>query len=278
MAAEKLKKQKKAAGRSLSANTWLGILLIILSAGSLTLAIHQSFSRELTGLEATLFSSITFVLSIVGSFIVSAHFSQSQARKEYEQLARPALRRVDSLQQALLLVAANVDARLKELRSDNQGDPENITWLRGHATQLQLLSHTIRDATSDWRELLPEDYEDALRRAFDDLGSSKESIEELKSQIEEQKSKQAQGDESAKAAIAKLELELKRARQEAASRGTRQHSYLDLLSLSDSISSDPQWKIDLQIDPKTALEERFWSKRYDPDEKGIDGKSSEEPK
>lgn len=215
----RVSKKKSSRGRSLSPNSWVGILLVLLSAVALWQTIQQALTRDLTGLETTLFSAITFVLSSIGSFIVSAHFNQMQARKEYEQLARPALRRVDSLQQALDVVATGVDTRLKRCQEEASANVEEVVWLEGLMTQLQLLSHNIKDANSDWREMLPQDYEDALRRAFDELGTSRESIDALTNEIELQKAKQAAGDQDAKAKIAQLEKQLSDQRRSVSSRG-----------------------------------------------------------
>jgi hypothetical protein len=206
----------KTAQKNLSPNSWVGILLVSLSAVALWQTIQQALTRDLTGLETTLFSAITFVLSSLGSFIVSAHFNQLQARKEYEQLARPALRRVDSLQQALTLVAAGVNARIKKCQGPAPESAEELIWLQGLMTQLQLLSHNIKDANSDWREMLPEDYEDALRRAFDELGDSRESINKLTAEIDAEKAKKAAGDKDAQAKIARLEHDLSEQRRAAA--------------------------------------------------------------
>jgi len=131
----------------------LGLALVVLGA-----VVWISIDRPLNSLENALFGVLTFVFSIIGSTIVSSYFSRKQALSEYEQLARPALRRVAALELST--------TRVSQYVSSLEGNPvlneaALQAWLQGLSGQMSLLRDQLAAATSDWRELLPSDYEEA---------------------------------------------------------------------------------------------------------------------
>lgn len=135
----------------------VGVIALIIAMSTFVVTIVVSFNRELTPLESALFNSLTFTLSTIGSVLISAHFARRSARGEYEQLARPALRRVAALEVSTGRVAEYIDER----RSATEGD-ESV-WLGGLSAQLKLLLDQLTAATVDWRELLPSDYQEVRR-------------------------------------------------------------------------------------------------------------------
>ncbi|WP_162989292.1 hypothetical protein [Glutamicibacter nicotianae] len=197
----------------LDANSVVGIILLLLAAVALGLVIWQSITRDLTGLESTLFASLTFVLSTAGSFIVSAFLNQRQARREYEQLAKPSLRRVDSLVSAVTQIETVVGSRIASVSSGNdEGVETQKVWLEGLQSNLVLLRTQVEDATTDWRELLPEEYEDALRRATTVQKEFRDNVNRLEGELANARKAAAQGDHEAKQRIKALELDLKEAK------------------------------------------------------------------
>lgn len=194
--------------RPIDTNSLVGAILLVLAALSLGLVIWQSLTRDLTGLESTLFASLTFILSTAGSFIVSAHFNQTQAKREYEQLARPSLRRVNSLLRAVSLLEQSAEARVAEI-DKQQNSKEELIWLEGLQSNMRFLKHQIHDATTDWRELLPAEYEDALAEAREQSEQHEALIQKLEENLREQRRLAESGDKEAKGKIASLEKSLR---------------------------------------------------------------------
>ena len=167
----------------------LGGLLILVSLATIAATVVVSAYRALSPLENTLFAAISFTLSIFGSVLISAHYSRSSARQEYQQLARPALRRIVALYASTGRVNSYVDQRAA---AADEGDRD---WLAGLDAQMHLLLDQMGAAISDWRELLPEDYEEAVVTAVDMRQIAAKVAELERVRTEEGEASQAQIDQ-----------------------------------------------------------------------------------
>ncbi|MCG2622694.1 hypothetical protein LVY72_12350 [Arthrobacter sp. I2-34] len=213
---------------------FIGIIMLILAALSLSIVVILTIKQQnLTPLENLMFTIIIFIFSTVGSVIISAYFNQDQARKEYEQLARPSLRRVTSLQSATLMIEQRVAERADDVKSTADGPTSELTWLEGLRSNLQMLLHQIGDANSDWRELLPKEYEDALRERSAEVAEKEaqireyvQQIESLQGKIEEQGKRAKEGDGKAAETIKDLEQQLSKLQRNSPITGNRSYNYM----------------------------------------------------
>jgi hypothetical protein len=169
-------------GSARARTLWTGTVLVVLSLGPMALAIRTSSERALSPLETTLFTVLTFVISIFGSALISAYFSRHQAREDYIQLARPAWRRVVALGASAQLISEAVQAKQAMLRHGSEADPKVVTeWLDAVDRLLQLHSGQLEAAISDWQELLPRDYAELveLRRLRVQIDGKIEEVRKL---------------------------------------------------------------------------------------------------
>ena len=157
---------------------WLGFALLVVSALVIAGQVWVSAERQLTPLETGLFNALIFVFGLVGSVVVSAHYSRKQnsrdlehARAEYRQLARPALRRVVAISASTSRVTGEIaqrHARLSETDEESVSTDAMEEWVAGLHGQMELLRDHLAAAVADWRELLPEEFEKAEEAARQD--------------------------------------------------------------------------------------------------------------
>ncbi len=142
-----------------------GGTLLLISILPVVLSIQASAHRELTSLENTLFASTTFVFSMAGSAIISAYYGGLQARKEYVQLARPALRRVVVLSSSANDIISIVQEK-QAISSTSAPDGTLVSaWLDAIERLLRQHSRQLEAAITDWQELLPDDYAELIGMA-----------------------------------------------------------------------------------------------------------------
>lgn len=174
---------------------WLGFALLGVSALVIAGQVWVSAERALTPLETGLFNALIFVFGLVGSVVVSAHYSRKQnsrdlehARAEYRQLARPALRRVVAIASSTTRVTDEIGQRVERLRdTEEQTVSTAVTteWVAGLQGQMDLLGDHLRAAIADWRELLPEEFEKAEESARQDAEAQRARVAALEGQLRE---------------------------------------------------------------------------------------------
>lgn len=176
---------------------WLGAALVLASILTIAGTVWASADGKLSPLESTLFAAVTFILSSVGAVLISAYFSRGQARQEYQQLARPALRRIAALHVSTDRVNEYIGHRITVT------DERDRDWLLGLTAQMQLLLDQMGAAVSDWRKLLPEDYEEVRENAVavQQLAAKVAELERLRASEDQER---AQGDGNARARIDEL--------------------------------------------------------------------------
>jgi hypothetical protein len=148
------------------ASLMVGAILVGLSLIPIALTIQVSASRPLSQLETTLFASVTYFFSIIGSALISSYYARGQSRKDYIQLARPALRRVIALSRSAVQIADAVQSKQAALQNNVPPDPMIVReWLESIERLLQQHSGQLEAAISDWQELLPEEYAEIMTLA-----------------------------------------------------------------------------------------------------------------
>ena len=174
---------------------WLGFALLGVSALVIAGQVWVSAERQLTPLETGLFNALIFVFGLVGSVVVSAHYSRKQnsrdldhARAEYRQLARPALRRVVAIASSTTRVTDEIEQRFERLRDTEEETVSTAVtteWVAGLQGQMDLLGDHLRAAIADWRELLPEEFEKAEESARQDAEAQRARVAALEVQLRE---------------------------------------------------------------------------------------------
>jgi hypothetical protein len=143
-----------------------GALLLLLSMVPFVLTIAVSAQRNLSPLENTLFGTVTFILSTIGSALISAYYERGRSRDSYSQLARPALRRIVAINRS----AAQILEAIRDKQSDLK-DIEDLSllqaseWLDSIGRLLQQHIGQLDAAIVDWQELLPEEYAELVNIA-----------------------------------------------------------------------------------------------------------------
>ncbi|MFC8847709.1 MULTISPECIES: hypothetical protein [unclassified Micromonospora] len=111
-------------------------------------------AHPLTQLEQVLFGVFTLLAGAGLSWLTSAYYSAQQARSQFQQLARPALRRVTAARDSADALLVAIDRRRK-------GDPGSQHDPLEHLASLYELveqhARVLDDAIEDWHEVLPED-------------------------------------------------------------------------------------------------------------------------
>jgi hypothetical protein len=168
------------AARMTSYRLWGGWLLVaaLVVVGA---SVYVATNRAPTPLESALLGGFTFVLSLLGAALVSAFYSERQARAEYQQLARPALRRTIAIEASTRRIAESLSQRRDDVVSNKAVAAE---WVRGFEAQLMLLIDQMGAATADWRELLPEDYQ-AARNTAAELAELRAEMNRKTTELEE---------------------------------------------------------------------------------------------
>ncbi|WP_349880214.1 hypothetical protein ABIH81_11190 [Micromonospora sp. HUAS YX12] len=111
-------------------------------------------AHPLTQLEQALFGLFTLLAGAGLSWLTSAYYSAQQARSQFQQLARPALRRVTTARDS-------ADALLVAIDRRRTGGPQSQHDPQEHLASLYELveqhARVLDDAIEDWHEVLPED-------------------------------------------------------------------------------------------------------------------------
>ncbi|MHB9116450.1 MAG: hypothetical protein ACYC6T_17930, partial [Thermoleophilia bacterium] len=116
------------------------------------------------------------------SALVGVSRFQQPAREQYQQLARPALRRVIALNRSVGTLSEYLAVRYQRLDSLRKEVVEGrelaatdldvaAGWLEGLGAQIQLHVLQVEDAISDWRELMPGEYQ-----KYQDIGKIQADI------------------------------------------------------------------------------------------------------
>ena len=130
------------------------------SIGVIAISLTVSARRPLSSLEAVLFNVLMTLLGIVGTVLVSVYFARRGARSEYEQLARPALRRVVQLNRSVGTIRDAIKSKQASLGLPSEVSGDVVReWLDTLDRLMEQHGGQLTDAVSDWRELLPQDYE-----------------------------------------------------------------------------------------------------------------------
>ena len=116
--------------------------------------------RPLTGFESILFQVIILLISIVASYIFGFKSAKSAAKELIKPYARSAFRRLLSLSNGLLRLAATIQKT--RLVSESGTIPTYaLDKLEVMATDL---IYTSGDALEDWHDIVPEDLKDLWDR------------------------------------------------------------------------------------------------------------------
>jgi hypothetical protein len=139
-----------------------GSILVLVGFLVIICAVVVSARREggLSPFEQLLFSVLMLVLSTGGSALMAEHYARRQGIREYQQLARPALRRVTELQGSVNGIQRYLLERRGLLVSGQSPALEVVQeWLDGALTLLEAQGGQLRASVADWQELLPADYQ-----------------------------------------------------------------------------------------------------------------------
>jgi hypothetical protein len=184
-----------------------GGFLLLVSVIPVVLAIQTSARRNLTSLETTLFTVITFILSTVGSGLISAYYSDIQSRREYARLARPALRRILSINRSAAMIRQVIEGRQKLINDGDQPSLRQVgDWIAGFDQLMAQHVGQLDAAIADWQELLPGDYAQIV-----DLASMGATIED---KLEEIRLLNHEQTEEARRDVVRLRSDVARLRQE----------------------------------------------------------------
>ena len=127
------------------------LLALALAVSMLVIFVNRAGDPQhpLSQLEQMFFGIYSVLVGIVASWLVSAYYAGHQARDQFQQLARPALRRVVAASDsaAAILVAIN---RRKGRQSGAEGLESLYELVEQHARVLD-------DAIANWQEVLPDD-------------------------------------------------------------------------------------------------------------------------
>ncbi|MDQ1685005.1 MAG: hypothetical protein QOC82_1742, partial [Frankiaceae bacterium] len=140
--------------------TWRAIPVLMSLAG-LTLAIWlgvhfvdraDDTAKPLTQLEQLFFGIYTLVVGAALSWMASAFYAARQTQSQFQQLARPALRRVLAARDSADAVLQAIDRRRKAARKLTAAEDEALQSLHELVDQH---ARVLEDAVSDWQEVLP---------------------------------------------------------------------------------------------------------------------------
>lgn len=179
---------------------WLGWALLGFTALVIVAQIWVSAKRALTPLETGLFNGLTVVIGLVGSVLVSGYYWRKQssrdvenARTNYQQLARPAWRRVVSIETSLARIQGSIAEHAARLAEDPEGkllQPQaQAQWVDGLRRQVEHVGDHITAAIEDWRELLPEDFaalveeQKRVTAALAELADRRKRMQELEDEL-----------------------------------------------------------------------------------------------
>jgi hypothetical protein len=139
-----------------------GLILVLVGVSVIVCALVVSNRREsgLSPFEQLLFSVLTLALSTGGSVLMAEHYARRQGIREYQQLAKPALRRVLELQGGIDVIKEYLRDRRGVLATE-QGPALEVVqeWLDGALALLELHVGQLRASVADWQELLPSEYQ-----------------------------------------------------------------------------------------------------------------------
>lgn len=124
----------------------VSIILVIVPAA-------VTFSRELSGLEASLLQGLGLLVGLYGSYLFGRMSARSSAYELVQVHARPAFRRLLALYNGLSRVAAVVARAQSGVRKrEDHWTPLDVL----EALILQQIL-TAGDAMEDWRDIVPEE-------------------------------------------------------------------------------------------------------------------------
>lgn len=136
---------------------WVLIAFFLLTVAAVIIV---GIQRDLNHLESILLTILTTIFSILASALVSWRMSHEQSRSNYQQLARPALRRVLELDHSLGALREFVSVRRGRLADPGENHPEIHAWLEGIDGMIEQLKGQLRAGIDDWSELLPREVAD----------------------------------------------------------------------------------------------------------------------
>ncbi|MEU8047002.1 hypothetical protein AB0I85_21100 [Micromonospora echinofusca] len=191
-------------------------------------------------LEQALFGIFSLAAGAILSWLTSAYYSSRQARDQFQQLARPALRRVTAARDSAESVLVAIERRRGLLADSDTPVCESLTSLYELVEQH---ARVLDDAIEDWQEVLPEDvravHAQEERRAYSRLNSRFDKVEEQLADLAT--SRKADPEETAKQ-VSELQKEVGALRKEVQVKKGRELAttkYGGLLSPS-AIMADPQ--------------------------------------
>lgn len=136
-----------------SATAAWGAALLLVSIAVITFALVVA-GRRATGLsqfEQLLFSVLTLLLSTAGAVLIAEHYARRQGVREYQQLARPALRRVVELQAGIAHVGEYLIERRGRYEEQTPEPAVVQEWLDGALSLLNLHAGQLNASVADWQ-------------------------------------------------------------------------------------------------------------------------------
>lgn len=128
-----------------------------LVAASLVIAIafiYIASQRDLSGLENTLFQSISLLLGLLGSYVLGKLSADDLARDAAKHHAKPAFRRMLALYQSLGRLLQTIEVSLP-----STGDYDSDQRLETVRAIVIEQIHTANDSIADWEDIIPEEVE-----------------------------------------------------------------------------------------------------------------------
>ena len=171
------------------------------------LFLSRSSDKPFSNLEQTFFGAYTLFLGAAISWLTTHVYAKKETAERFQQLARPALRRVLAASDSTEGLLKAIEAR-QEL-ADGATAREALRSLRELVEQH---GRSLQDAIADWRELLPEDVATASRE-LRERAQLREAIEPIVERLDELEGNKANGPE-----IAELTREVLALRSEFARR------------------------------------------------------------
>jgi DNA-binding protein H-NS len=179
--------------------------------------------NPITELELMFFSILTLAAGSGLSWLISAYYARGQARDQYEQLARPALRRVVAAKESALALSAAISRRSEAAQqSESPIDAGEAFASLGELVDQH--ARVLDDAITDWREILPDEVQSIITvdRQLSVLAaqqqSSQSQLQQQIAEVQQTVSKLAAAKAVTPAELQRVEAELEKVAKQAKER------------------------------------------------------------